>query len=171
MHVTKQRLTVEFVNNHLTRMRKRSAVKLLLTFPSGGDQHERKGELRLGAQAAIRAFAPSLCLAAVESGSSDLRRAALEAIKVGSKNYRQACFHHATEFMSALITGTKDINLRVKYVADRGMKYLLDGGKNAAALQAYLSAADPESGRYVKDYCTRVLVRMSDVSDDESDQW
>ena len=56
--------------------------------------------------------------------------------------------------MPPLIAAVKDINIRVKYAAERAMRHLLDGG-SPAAVNAYAAGADGESGR-----CVRVCVRV-----------
>lgn len=74
--------------------------------------------------------------------------------------------------MPPLIVAVKDINIRLKYIAERAMKYLLDGGENATILSAFAAGTDTESARFVREYARRSLCRLPADSDDESaDKW
>jgi hypothetical protein len=71
--------------------------------------------------------------------------------------------------MPALIQATTDINLSNKYVADRALKYLLDGG-SAQGVNAFISACDqPDQVKFVKDYTKKILAHLPEDSDNEGD--
>ncbi len=83
----------------------------------------------------------------------------------------------------------KDINIQVKYIAERALKHLSEGGATggsaastapataagggSAAFAAHLAAMDGEAGRFVRDYLKRVVSRLPAESDDEeaADKW
>lgn len=132
----------------------------------GGD---RKAEFRACAQAVIAAFHSDLStLAADEAG--DVRCAAIAAIKKAAKGYRQATARHLSSFVPPLVTGARDLNMRVKHESDRALKYLLEGG-NPQTTNTVASQLDGETGTFLKDYAKRILVRMPDDSDGEGDKW
>ena len=89
-----------------------------------------------------------------------------------AKSYPIASQLYLQHFMPPLIAAVKDINIRLKYIAERAMKYLLDGGENATVLSTYAAGADPDSARFVREYARRTLSRLPVDSDDEStDKW
>lgn len=49
------------------------------------------------------------------------------------------------------------------------MYYLLQGGTNAAVLNAYAANASSDHVAFVKDYARRVLSKQKESSDDEGD--
>jgi hypothetical protein len=132
----------------------------------------RKGEYRAAAQGALHAFSHLLGAAAGDASSVEVRKAAISAIKQASKSYPIASQLHMQQFMPPLIAAVKDINIRLKHLAERSMKYLLDGGENAALLATYAAGADIDSVRFVREYARRSLSRLPADSDDESnDRW
>ena len=76
-------------------------------------------------------------------------------------------------FFPPLMTATKDIDLRVKYAAEKAMWQLCEGptpgtsqsGSNI--FQQYLTRADNETQRFLKDYYNRILSKMTSVDSDE----
>ena len=89
-----------------------------------------------------------------------------------AKSYPIASQLYMQQFMLPLIVAIKDINIRLKYIAERAMKYLLDGGENASILNTYTAGADTDSARFVREYARRSLCRLPADSDDESaDKW
>lgn len=68
--------------------------------------------------------------------------------------------------MAAILGGLHDLNLSVKSMAERAMKYLLESG-NSSNLATYSSKADSDSVAFVRDYAKRVLSKMPSDSDDE----
>jgi hypothetical protein len=103
--------------------------------------------------------------------SVEVRKAAMSAIKQTAKSYPVASQQHINHFMPALILAVKDSNIRLKYIAERAMKYLLDGGENMTIINAYVSSSDGDSGRFVREYARRTLTRLPADSDDEGDRW
>jgi hypothetical protein len=69
--------------------------------------------------------------------------------------------------MGVILIGLRDLNLSVKSMAERAMKYLLDGGNNSTILTSYSSKVDSESSTFVRDYAKRVISRLATDSDDE----
>jgi hypothetical protein len=76
--------------------------------------------------------------------------------------------------MPPLIALAKEIDLRVKYSADRALKALCDGSSPSTGVgmqqyQNYLSRTDSESQRFLKDYYRRVISQLADdeVVDDD----
>ena len=71
--------------------------------------------------------------------------------------------------MPPLISALHEISLGVKYIAERAMKHLLDGGSNPAVIAAYASGgADSDNVKFVRDYAKRVLSTLTADSDDET---
>jgi hypothetical protein len=125
-----------------------SALISMFTIPPLADT--RKAEYRTSAQGALHAFAQLLGAAASDLSSVEVRKAAMSAIKQTAKSYPVASQQHINHFMPSLILAVKDSNIRLKYIAERAMKYLLDGGENMTIINAYVSSADGDSGRFVR---------------------
>ena len=138
----------------------------------GAAANSRKGEYRTTAQGALHAFSQLMGSAAGDASSVEVRKAAMTAIKLAAKSYPIASQLHMQHFMPPLIAAVKDINIRLKYIAERAMMYLLDGGSNPTLLATYTASADVESARFVKEYARRSLSRLPADSDDElNDKW
>lgn len=155
-----------------------SALISMFTVPppqgdaAAGAVDSRKGEYRTAAQGALHSFSQLVSAAAADSSSVEVRKAAMSAIKQAAKSYPIASQLHMQHFMPPLILAVKDSNVRLKYIAERAMKYLLDGGENATVIATYTAGADIESARFVKEYARRSLSRLPADSDDESnDKW
>ncbi len=95
-----------------------------------------------------------------------------------AKFYHGAASQHLKSFVPALQLALKDINIQVKYNAERALKHLSEGGAAAAAAQvgapftAHLAAMDADSSRVLRDYLKRVVSRLPTDSDDEgNDKW
>jgi hypothetical protein len=74
-------------------------------------------------------------------------------------------------FMPALMAATRDINLSVKYVADRALKYLLDGGSQQG-VNAFVTSCEQSQQdqiKFVKDYSKKILAGLPEDSDNEGD--
>mmetsp|Transcript_90926 Transcript_90926/g.177994 ORF Transcript_90926/g.177994 Transcript_90926/m.177994 type:complete len:3046 (+) Transcript_90926:19-9156(+) len=147
----------------------------------------RRSELRSAGQAAIHAFASALSSMAQSGTSSEIKGKALLAIKQASKFYYGAAAQHYKEFFPALVAGLKDIDLRVKYFAERALKHLCEGmtaaecaagvqpGQSVGLLQ-YLQTAtsggttsgiEKDSAQVVRDYMRRILPTLPSDSDNE----
>lgn len=139
---------------------------------AGAAVNSRKGEYRTAAQGALHAFSQLMGSAAGDSSSVEVRKAAISGIKLAAKSYPIASQLHMQHFMPPLIAAVKDINIRLKYIAERAMMYLLEGGANPTLLATYTAGADVESARFVKEYARRSLSRLPVDSDDEfNDKW
>lgn len=167
-----------------------SALSVLLTPPSYAGWEERKPEYRSAAQTAIHTFAAVLGAAAQDAESGEVRCAAITAIKQAAKHYYGATAQHLKEFVPPLVLAVKDINIQVKYVAERALKHLSEGTSGAtatpsgvttatsaspaapsAAFGAYLGGAGEPEGAFLRDYVRRVVSRLPTDSDDEGDKW
>lgn len=77
------------------------------------------------------------------------------------------------QFFPVLIQATKDIDLRVKYSAERAMWQLCEGptpgtsSMGSNIFQQYLTRADAESQKFLKDYYNRILSKMTTADSDE----
>lgn len=142
-----------------------AAFKIFST-PSFVGSEARKLDYRSNSQAAVHAFAKALTAAASDSTAPETKRAAIAAIKQASKNYPGASAQHSQAFMPPLISALHDINLGVKYSAERAMKYLLDASSTGTA-----PALDSDAAKFVKDYAKRVLSKLPSDSDDEGGKW
>jgi hypothetical protein len=142
------------------------------------------------ARAAIRAFIPALCDAAVEEESSEVRVEALSAIKYAARNYYVATSQHMKLLLPPIVHQLKGIDIRVKYSAERALKALSEGqslskDKEGGAVapvdpsMAFLNPTfatylvSPSSGgeattkQYARDYVKRITSRQAADSDDE----
>jgi hypothetical protein len=96
------------------------------------------------------------------------------------KNIYAATAQHMRAMFTAAVYGSKEIDLRVKYAAERAIKYLIEGrgsGGNSylstgsALFQQFLARGDQELVKGIKD-CQRRLLATSNLaerSDDEED--
>jgi len=147
-----------------------SAIARILSTNLFPGYDDKKSEIRACGQGAIHAFAKILTTAASDS-SAEVRRAAISAIKEGAKHYPGASGQHLQSFMPPLVSALHEVNLSVKYAAERAMKYLLDGGNNPAIMTTYAAGADSGTVTFVKDYAKRVLSKLTADSEDEAGKW
>lgn len=91
-----------------------------------------------------------------------------------SKRYPAASLKQAQKWVPPLVSALKDINIRVKFVAERALLHLLDGG-NATALASFeagaAAAGNSELVKFLRDYTKTTLCRLSTDSDNEGDKW
>lgn len=149
------------------------AIRLLLEPPSYSGAEERRTEFKACAVAALHLFADGISVAAADIQSGEVRKAAIGAIKESAKRYPQAAARHLQLFVPPLMAALKDINISVKYVAERALKYLLDSG-NPQALAAFETGATIAGNidliKSVRDCVKYSLAKMSAAdSDDEKD--
>lgn len=144
-----------------------AAIMNLLTAPGHQDAADRKAEYRTAAQAALQHFAAPLGQAAADP-STDVRFAAVNAIKSSGKSYPALTQKFMQHFVGPCMKASTNVNIRLKYVADRALIRLLDSGSDAALKTFASGCKDAELVSYVKDYAKRTLCRMPVDSDDES---
>jgi len=155
------------------------AVGLLMRTPPQRSlsEEDRKGPWRAAGQAAVHTFATSLAECTSDSGSSEMRIYAISAIKQAAKNYYGATSQQIKSMVPPLLLATKDINLMVRYAADRALKHLSEApsssSSNAAggfvtspAMTAYI-ATNIAAAIEMKDYIRRILSKLPNDSEDE----
>ena len=87
------------------------------------------------------------------------------------KRYPGAAARHHQKFVPPLIAAIKDIDIRVKYVAERAMFYLFEGGNNKSAITNFEQAcADKVLVKYVSAYINNNLSRMSATNLDSDNE-
>ena len=81
---------------------------------------------------------------------------------------------HLQRMVPPLVKALQDLNIRVKYAAERALRHLLDGGSAASVTAFESGAAAAGNGdlvKFVRDYSRNTLSRMSAESDQEGDKW
>jgi len=73
---------------------------------------------------------------------------------------------YALMWVPVLLKAAGEINLRIKYMAERTMYLLLEGG-STTALNAFGAKTDAALGAQVRDYCKKYLSRLSADSEGE----
>jgi ABC-type transporter MlaC component len=148
------------------------SIGSMLTFPASVPNSEsRRAEFRANAIAALQAFAGAMAHVGQNDAYSEVKKAAITAIKHGAKHYTAASNKYVYRFMPALMAATRDINLSVKYVADRALKYLLDGGSQQG-VNAFVTSCEQSQQdqiKFVKDYSKKILAGLPEDSDNEGD--
>ena len=89
------------------------------------------------------------------------------AIKQLAKAYPETAIAKIAVCMPPLIAAARDINIRTKSIAERAMRYLLQGATNPGPINDYVAIAERDAGLFVKDYARRILSKLPEDSDDE----
>jgi len=90
-------------------------------------------------------------------------------VKTLAKNYDALTLDMLAPLVSACMPFVKDPGVRLRLAAERALVHLLKVGGNAEPrLQRVLSSLDtPIAKKNMQDYYTRVLSKISPLSDDE----
>lgn len=87
------------------------------------------------------------------------------------KRYPGAAGRHHLKLVPPLVAAIKDIDIRVKYAAERAMYYLFEGGNNKAAITNFEQAcSDKETAKFVKAYVSNNLTKMSTTNFDSDNE-
>ena len=97
----------------------------------------------------------------------DVRKQAIVAIKHLCKDYFDVANKNIVKCMTPLVDAVKDVNIRIKSIADRAMKYLLRGATNQETINKYAAQVDGVTAGFVKDHAKKVLSKLPYESDDE----
>ena len=143
-----------------------NAVAQLYTIPQFVGSEGKNDEFLGCMGIAIDEFASAISEVASDAESGDVRRAAISAIKLAAKNNPDVAFAHIQTYMPCLISEVKGINIRVKSIAERAMRYLLKGA-SLPAINAYASKTNREAAQFVREYSHKLL-KLPDDSDNES---
>lgn len=142
------------------------AVGCMFDAPAFEGVEDRRAEFTRCSESAATAFIEAICRLSTDESQS-VRKQAITAIKLLAKNLPDVANHNIVQCMAPLIIAVKDINIRIKTVAERAMRHLLRGGMAPGPINAYAAAVDSESASFVKDYARRVLAKLPEESDDE----
>lgn len=143
-----------------------SALVLLLSSPTFEGSADRKAEYKTCAQSSLHVFAKTIARLCQHPGSSEVRVHALLAVREVCKNVYLAASQQFNVLFPAVVGASKDIDLRVKYAADRAMLCLIEGkattmGTGSTAFQQFVARNDDaELCRAIKE-CQRRLVAAS----------
>jgi hypothetical protein len=149
------------------------AVGCMFDAPVFEGVEDRRAEFTRCSISAATAFIEAICRLGTDESQS-VRKQAITAIKLLAKNLPDFANRNIAQCMAPLIVAVKDINIRIKTVAERAMRHLLHGGSAPGPINAYAVAVDSVSAAFVKDYARKVLVKLADESDDEegyADMW
>eukprot|EP00002_Diphylleia_rotans_P033723 TRINITY_DN719_c0_g2_i1.p1 TRINITY_DN719_c0_g2~~TRINITY_DN719_c0_g2_i1.p1 ORF type:complete len:2625 (-),score=670.03 TRINITY_DN719_c0_g2_i1:1508-9382(-) len=104
--------------------------------------------------------------------ASDVRRAAVVAVKQIAKFHPQVSDNHLAPVVSNLMTCARGSNLPVKLASERALLYSLRAHVDDETVQKYMRLVDEKTAKLVSDYARRVLKQLStgansDAEDEE----
>eukprot|EP01041_Mallomonas_annulata_P003729 gene3729-7411_t len=118
--------------------------------------------------AVINNVTPSL-RTMINDPASDVKKAAIIAVKEAAKHHPGTRVGLAKAVVPGLIPCVSEITISVKVAAERAMKYLLEVGavkrfstEESTALATFVSTADADSARFIKEYARRTLTRLDE---------
>lgn len=101
--------------------------------------------------------------------TSEVALAGLRATKKFAKAHPDVISKHLVAFIPLVVARLKDKVLPVKIEAERVLLHALQIHTNADVFKDYVATTDPVFSRYITDYVTRVIKKLSPQSDEEED--
>jgi len=143
-----------------------AALLNAFTLPTISGAEERTEEFCACIGIALNEFVLPLSKQCSKDKFEDTRRIAMSAFKEAAKNAPDACRKHAKIILPVVIEAWRDINLRVKGIADRLFYNLSDGGA-APHLSAFAQLLNGDDAAYMRAYSSKSIVKMPAVETEE----
>ncbi len=110
----------------------------------------------------------------LKHSSSDVRKAAAVCCKDVAKMRPDLTRGHLLSLTPPLVEMVKGKNITLKLASERSLLYLLEmGNQNSRpeTLADYVATAEPKMAKFMRDYSSRVLSKMTTDSDDENEAY
>ena len=145
-----------------------AALLSCLTLPTHSGSQERTQEYNECVALVLAEFAPALCKNSTAARSEETRRLAMTALKIACKTAPDVARKFASVIMPVVLEAWRDINLRVRAVADRLFYNLSDGGA-AGHVSAFCQICSGEDSAFLRNYAKTTIARMS--AEEEEEAW
>lgn len=142
-----------------------SALVAAFTLPTHAGAVERSDEYVNCITQTFAEFAKDICANASKDKSEDCRRLCMTALKLASTANGEMCRTHARLILPIIIESWRDINLRVKSIADR-LFYNMSEGAAANHISTFSSLLSGDDSAYLRSYAKQIQ-RMPKAEEEE----
>jgi len=105
----------------------------------------------------------------LEDSSAEVRKPAVGVFKYAAKLFPEAIRQQIHIVVPPLLKVVKDPSLQTKLISERALLHVLEIHTRPETLNEFISKADADSARFIRDYSRRVLARLPAESEDESE--
>lgn len=143
-----------------------SALLAAFSMPTHSSAQDREQEFRECVIIGLDDFCAALCQNSTRDKSEECRRLSMGALKMAAKLAPGACRKHAAVILPVLFEAWRDINLRIKGIADR-LFYSMSAGGEATHISSFCTVCSGEDSAFLRNYAKVTIARMKPTEDEE----